>query len=47
MVKLGVRIRLRIVTKDCRAKRRARRVMKYWEWVNSRKSYLLAPRMPY
>ena len=46
MIKLGIRIRLRIVIKDYRAKRRARIVMKYWEWVNSRKSYLLAPRMP-
>lgn len=47
MVKLGVRIRLRIVIEDCGAKYRARRTMKYWEWVSSRRSYIVAPRYPY
>ncbi len=46
MIKLGIRIRLRMVIKDYKAKRRARRVRSYWEWVSSRKSYLLAPRIP-
>lgn len=47
IVKMGIADRLKMVTMDYRSKRKAKRIRRYWEWVSSGRSYIVAPWCPY
>ncbi len=47
MIKIGLTNRLMMVVRDYRSKRKVKRIRRYWEWVSSSKSYIVAPWCPY
>lgn len=47
MIKIGLTNRFWMVARDYRSKRKVKRIRRYWEWVSSGRSYIVAPWCPY